>query len=262
MKYLSIILFFLTMPALAISQVSSVSYECELSLKPINPENGLNKLYFEGTESLYVFEEWPTSTRTKLSGTTLSYVAADEEGMPIYTNLSTQQQIYKDPFYAPKTRPWIFTEKIPEISWVITNKERDFGGLTAFFATGSYGGRDYEVWFTPAIPIPLGPHRLNGLPGLILEAVSTDGLVKFMFAGYLPVEPEPREIAPPQIGNAISRRMFEKYLIQRLLKTEANSPPEWNDTMDDPPVDFEIERSKWTVFGDYKRARLRENGGG
>lgn len=259
---LPLLLFFFLSSITLYSQISSVSYICSLDLKYDDPEEGLNKLYFSGNESVYVFEEWPEKNRFEQSGTVISYVPYDTEGAPIYTNLSTGEQVYKTFYFAPKGRFWILTEKIPAIDWQITNQKNNFSGLTAFFATGTYGGREYEVWFTPDIPLPLGPHRLNGLPGLILEAKSTDGKVSFTFSGYQPVEQEGIVIAPPKEGVVISRKMLEKYLIQKLLKTEANSPPEWNDTIDDPPADYEIEKRKWTVFSKYKRERLRKNGGG
>lgn len=249
------------MPAALFTQVSSVSYECNLALEKIDfPENGLNKLYFSGNESLYVFEEWPTESRSEVSGNLVSFTRGDEEGMPIYTNLNSRQQVYKTHYHARK-HPWILTEKIPEIDWEITQQQKKFGPLTAFLATGVYGGREYNVWFTPEIPIPLGPHRLNGLPGLILEAKSTDGMVSFIFSGYEPKDTSSIVIGPPLGGNKISRKLYDNYLIKKLLKTEANSPPEWNDTIDDPPVDYEIEKNKWKVFSKYKKNRRQKTGG-
>jgi GLPGLI family protein len=36
-------------------------------------------------------------------------------------------------------------------------------------AKTSYGGRNYEAWFTTQIPIPDGPYKFCGLPGLIIK---------------------------------------------------------------------------------------------
>jgi GLPGLI family protein len=67
------------------------------------------------------------------------------------------------------------------ISWRIEPDMRRFGAYTCQKAMGDFRGRTYEVWFAPDIPIPSGPFKLGGLPGLILEAHSTDGLIKFAF---------------------------------------------------------------------------------
>ena len=37
-------------------------------------------------------------------------------------------------------------------------------------ATTHFRGRDWKVWFSEEIPLPLGPWKLGGLPGLILAA--------------------------------------------------------------------------------------------
>lgn len=46
-------------------------------------------------------------------------------------------------------------------------------------ATTTFRGRSYTVWFTPEIPIPSGPWKLGGLPGLILKAEDETGAYKF-----------------------------------------------------------------------------------
>ena len=45
------------------------------------------------------------------------------------------------------------------------------------------GGRSYEVWFAPDIPISDGPWKFYGLPGLILEAYDIQHHYEFTFLG-------------------------------------------------------------------------------
>lgn len=62
------------------------------------------------------------------------------------------------------------TDSPAKLIWEISDDTKEIGGFTTINARTSFRGRDYEVWFTPEIPISAGPWKLNGLPGLILEA--------------------------------------------------------------------------------------------
>lgn len=63
-----------------------------------------------------------------------------------------------------------YTQPTPEFQWRIYDDEKKISGYKCKKATAQYGGKLWEVWFTVEIPVPFGPWKLNGLPGLILEA--------------------------------------------------------------------------------------------
>ena len=65
--------------------------------------------------------------------------------------------------------------------WQIINEERKINGYTCQKASCDFKGRSYTVWFTKQLGIKGGPWKLAGLPGLILEAISTDGQYRFEF---------------------------------------------------------------------------------
>ena len=65
------------------------------------------------------------------------------------------------------------------ISWELLNETKKINSFNCQKARGNFRGRIYTVWFTNDIPVSLGPWKLNGLPGLILEA--TDSLNQFQF---------------------------------------------------------------------------------
>ncbi len=56
--------------------------------------------------------------------------------------------------------------------WTISYEKRIIGGFKCYKATKKATnpkGFDIEAWFTPEIPVPFGPGRFAGTPGLILE---------------------------------------------------------------------------------------------
>jgi hypothetical protein len=56
-------------------------------------------------------------------------------------------------------------------------------GYKCIKATTTFRGRNYEVWFTPFIPIRQGPWKFNGLLGLILKAADTEGYFEWTATG-------------------------------------------------------------------------------
>ena len=55
------------------------------------------------------------------------------------------------------------------LDWKLTGKQDSLLGLPVQQATTEFGGRTWEAWFTPEIPIGAGPYKFHGLPGLIVK---------------------------------------------------------------------------------------------
>lgn len=62
-----------------------------------------------------------------------------------------------------------YTEPLPKQVWLICAEKKNIQGYPCQKATTTYLGRTYIAWFTPEIPIPSGPWKFGGLPGLILN---------------------------------------------------------------------------------------------
>lgn len=54
-------------------------------------------------------------------------------------------------------------------NWEITKEEKNEKGYQLQKAVTNFGGRKWTAWFTQNIPIPEGPYKFSGLPGLIVE---------------------------------------------------------------------------------------------
>lgn len=78
---------------------------------------------------------------------------------------------------------YLIEEPIPTINWKISSDTASFGTLHCQKATGHFKGRDYTAWFCPDLPFHAGPWKLNGLPGLIVEAYDAKKEVEFKFDG-------------------------------------------------------------------------------
>lgn len=71
---------------------------------------------------------------------------------------------------------YLTVENMTETSWTLHAERDTICNQPCQKATGEYGGRAWTVWFAESLPTRFGPWRLNGLPGLIMRAVSNDGI--------------------------------------------------------------------------------------
>ncbi|HTI90740.1 MAG TPA: GLPGLI family protein [Puia sp.] len=97
-----------------------------------------------------------------------------------YQYLAQQKLFIKDILMVNE---YLIEGPIPAIDWKIGDDTATFGGLHCQKATGHFGGRDYIVWFCPDLPVHSGPWKLNGLPGVIVDARDTKNEVVFAFDG-------------------------------------------------------------------------------
>jgi len=74
---------------------------------------------------------------------------------------------------------WRIDEDIKKPVWNITDTSKTIMGYDCILAYTEYRGRKWEAWFTPEIPIPDGPWKLCGLPGLILSASDSKGHYRY-----------------------------------------------------------------------------------
>ena len=70
-----------------------------------------------------------------------------------------------------------------DLIWELGDSIKNVVGYECQNAYADYHGRKWEVWFAPDIPIKDGPWQLFGLPGLIMEATTDDGLYSFEIIG-------------------------------------------------------------------------------
>lgn len=67
----------------------------------------------------------------------------------------------------------------PEFNWKIIEQYKTILGYKCQLATTEYEGRKYSAWFSLDIPIPMGPYKFRGLPGLIMEISDTENIFQF-----------------------------------------------------------------------------------
>jgi GLPGLI family protein len=144
--------------------------------------NGNATLLFNSLRSTYTQNGAPTKDSIIIStGFFSETVAGDPEGFPIYKLHQERKILFKVSCGRLSKVNCVVSDTFGTIVWTFLPEHKRFGQYTCSHATGEFRGREYDVWYTPDIPISSGPFKLGGLPGLILEAQSTDGAVKYLF---------------------------------------------------------------------------------
>jgi GLPGLI family protein len=159
-------------------------YFQQVDLRVEVPNNGYSTLLFNNTSSVYVQNGAPQSD-SSFSSPDFYFpvtVAGDKEGFPIYKH-HTDKIIYCKIVCRQSRNHCIVSDTFGAINWVLHPERKRLGIYECRKATGIFRGREYEAWYAVDVPIPSGPFKLGGLPGLILEAQSLDGKVKFLFHG-------------------------------------------------------------------------------
>lgn len=179
--------------------IGMVQYNQLINLQIDHENNGAAVLYFNQKKSLYVQYGAPAEDATTQTPEMFSvYVSGDKDGFPIYKDHRTRRILSKVPCYDAARQYCVLDDTLGSTKWTISPTERRrFGDYEAQKATGVFAGRLYEVWFLPDIPIPSGPHKLGGLPGLIVEAKTTDNRVQFLFVGLEIPPSQKRAIVSP-----------------------------------------------------------------
>lgn len=132
------------------------------------------------------------------------YVEKDREtnDMTVYDTVAGEERYY-------------YNESLNGINWEMKDSTERILGYDCQMAECDYHGRHWEVWFTPDLPIPDGPWKLNGLPGLILKGKEDAGQYEFTAAG---IENHDRDIEPVYQKDLYSRIDRKELLrIKRLI---------------------------------------------
>lgn len=114
----------------------------------------------------------------------------EDGGGAIYNGLKVSEKGDQVVYSIKKNTMWsnflyekqIYVKEVaPKIDWKIGKETKKIGVFNCKKATANFRGRNYTAWFTTEIPLPFGPWKFQGLPGLILEVYDTNKNVHWYF---------------------------------------------------------------------------------
>jgi GLPGLI family protein len=136
--------------------------------------------YVTGKESLEKIEKITETKKVEVDGEVIAVfngLGVTKEGNQVFYSKKDRFMLstlyFKEVFY--------INDSIVNINWKITKETKKIGKFNCKKATTNFRGRKYIAWYTIDIPVSYGPWKLQGLPGLILEAYDTDKFVYWYF---------------------------------------------------------------------------------
>ena len=114
---------------------------------------------------------------------------------------------------------YLYEEELPSIPWIIRDSVKTICGHPCRQAAGDFRGRRYTVFFADDIPVSYGPWKLQGLPGLIMEAYDSEGRIRFVAESIRPSEEMIWRAKYPYIHitqkeyEQMVRQMQEQYIV-------------------------------------------------
>ncbi|WP_103865439.1 GLPGLI family protein [Aquimarina sp. I32.4] len=141
-------------------------------------------LYFNNNESFYIrtdsgkklTEVIKDGELDKFGRITSSNVIPSKFNEYYYINKENNEIIFKEKVVE---KTYKIKNKLESINWVLLDEKKEIDGFTCQKATAIFRGRDYTAWFTIEIPVDIGPWKLRGLPGLIMDVSESTGKFRF-----------------------------------------------------------------------------------
>lgn len=112
----------------------------------------------------------------------------------LYTNFTTQEIILIRPLNNDK---FAIKTSLQKTDWELIDSTQKFGNLICKKARGKFRGRVYNCWYCPDIAVQSGPWKLNGLPGLIINATDEKKQVSFILSEIWQTQNQDVELPKP-----------------------------------------------------------------
>jgi GLPGLI family protein len=229
------------------NQNAHFSYQFSVDFMGTTVFSRTEELFYNGNESVYVIydkdlkspETTINTSDKKGSNAELTFKSnSDGKDIIIYKDYRKRVMSLRDETLAGKK--CIVNDSIPRFDWKFENEKKKIGIFDCQKATTTFRCAKYTVWFTTDIPLNIGPWKLSGLPGLIVEANNekSGGKYSLVTAEY-PVSQLKYTVAPPKTNDVVySYHNFailqikeaEKQKMFRIASSDDNSDPMVIDT--------------------------------
>lgn len=170
-------------------------------------------LYFDNQQAMYQNNKAPKDDEMEMhSGGSNVMIRMVEPENKVFTDLTLKKQVEMREFM---TRFFLIDGEISS-SWKITGKQKMILNYPCQEATSVVGTEKIVAWFTPAIPVSVGPGKYGGLPGLILSVELDEGK-NITLAKSIDLTPVSKDnFVKLEKGKKVTREEFDKIVSEKM----------------------------------------------
>jgi GLPGLI family protein len=119
------------------------------------------------------------------------------------------------------TRIFLVSSEIEAVPWKLGSEKKKVLEYTCMNATVTMDDQEIVAWFSPEVPISLGPSFFGGLPGLIL-AVERNGETAYVATSVNLTPPAEVSMQEPDKGSKVSKEEFAAIRVEKEKEWEEN----------------------------------------
>jgi GLPGLI family protein len=193
------------------AQKNSLSAEYYAILN--NQEKQAN-LYVEGRQALFIYQTAPegkgSTAEEKVNDRgerswNIDIVSKDSIGTRYFTDLDNKEIVSRELLFTDgKSQAYVVNEDLTAIDWQLTQSAKKIGDFFCQEAIGVFRGRTYHAWFAPEIPVRVGPWKLHGLPGLVVEVYDEEKVAYFQLRSLKMPNDSGIKVQAPDAGERLS----------------------------------------------------------
>ena len=192
------------------------------------PKEGITVqvLSFNSTKALFKEDDsekeaTPPGLQRALMGES-SLKPASPAAQKVYYDFEKNQKLEQIEYM---TRFFLVQSEIEALAWKLGSEKKKILEYTCMGATVTLNDQEIVAWFSPEIPVSLGPSIFGGLPGLIL-AVERNGETAYLATSVKLSLPAEESMVKPNKGTKVTQEEFEAIQKEKEEERKENSSVE------------------------------------
>jgi GLPGLI family protein len=193
------------------------------------PDSTKTEIFFKEETRLDIFKDHSEflSNNTAKRDSAIARTITNNQSQ---SSVTIPEGLYKNKIY--KDKNYIYSiefvgiqpfkvAQYPILNWKILKETRSIQNYKCQKATVSYGGRNWEAWFTQEIPFQDGPYIFTNLPGLIVSVTDSKKQHSFLLEENYKVD------------NAKTNFVYKRYFVPIEINEEKFNK-KWNEFVKNP----------------------------